>query len=213
LLAAVQAASAAAYERESAGELMVWPLATLTPALVLHGPTRRALPAAVSTHLSSWVARNPVLVAGLPQRVASLAPAVQEGLRFGVRHGLLELREGRVRGTVRGTARLEGELAGRSGRCRRVADQRCPGRAGAAERPGWLIPGASSCWSESSERMRTESNGAAALDRDLVLHWHVVGEEEEKRPGNERKRSLGGEAHGYCARTDEHRIFDCTSKN
>jgi hypothetical protein len=41
----------------------------------------------------------------------------------------------------------------------------------------------------------------------------LLGEEEEKRPGNERKRSLGGEAHGYCARTDEHRIFDCTSKN
>lgn len=110
LLAAVQAASAAAYERESGGELMVWPLVTLAPPLVLHGPTRRALPAAVSTHLSSWVARNPVLVAGLPQRVASLAPAVQEGLRFGLRHGLLELQEGRVRGTLRGAPRLEGEL-------------------------------------------------------------------------------------------------------
>lgn len=110
LLATVQAASAAAYERESGGELMVWPLVTLTPSLVLHGPTRRALPAAVSTHLSSWVARNPVLVAGLPQRVASLAPAVREGLRFGLRHGLLELQEGRVRGTVRGVSRLEGEL-------------------------------------------------------------------------------------------------------
>ncbi|MDX3848495.1 three component ABC system middle component [Streptomyces europaeiscabiei] len=110
LLATVQASAAAAYERESPGELMVWPLATLIPSLVLHGPTRRALPAAVSTHLSSWVARNPVLVAGLPQRMASLAPAVREGLRFGLRHGLLELQEGRVRGTVRGVSRLEGEL-------------------------------------------------------------------------------------------------------
>ncbi|GLV79396.1 MULTISPECIES: three component ABC system middle component [Streptomyces] len=110
LLATVQAASAAAYERESGGELMVWPLAVLTPSLVLHGPTRRALPAAVSTHLSSWVARNPVLVAGLPQRVASLAPATREGLRLGLRHGLLELREGRVRGNLRGASRLEGEL-------------------------------------------------------------------------------------------------------
>ncbi|MFJ6900571.1 three component ABC system middle component [Streptomyces hokutonensis] len=110
LLATLQAASASAYAKESGGELMVWPLATLTPALVLHGPTRRALPAAVSTHLSSWVARNPVLVAGLPQRVASLAPAVREGLRFGLRHELLELQGGRVRGTVRGVSRLEGEL-------------------------------------------------------------------------------------------------------
>jgi hypothetical protein len=110
LLATVQAAAAAAYERESDGELMVWPLATLTPSLVLHGPTRRALPTAVSTHLSSWVSRNPVLVAGLPQRAASLAPAVREGLRFGLRHGLLDLQEGRVRGTLRGVSRLEGEL-------------------------------------------------------------------------------------------------------
>ncbi|MGW6318796.1 three component ABC system middle component [Streptomyces sp. NPDC055099] len=106
LLAAVQAAAAAAYERES-GELMVWPLATLTPALVLHGPTRRALPVAVSTHLSSWVSRNPVLVAGLPQRSASLTCAVQEGLR----HGLLTLQDGRVRGVLRGVSRLEGEVA------------------------------------------------------------------------------------------------------
>ncbi|MFK0288054.1 three component ABC system middle component [Streptomyces sp. NPDC090499] len=110
LLATIQAASAAAYERESGGELMVWPLVTLTPPLVMHGPTRRALPTAVSTHLSSWVARNPVLVAGLPQRAASLAPVVQEGLRFGLRHGLLELQGGRVRGTLRGVSRLEGEL-------------------------------------------------------------------------------------------------------
>lgn len=110
LLATIQAASAAAYERESGGTLMVWPLVTLTPSLVLHGPTRRALPSAVSTHLSSWVARNPVLVAGLPQRVDSLAPVVREGLRFGLRHNLLELHEGRVRGTLRGVSRLEGEL-------------------------------------------------------------------------------------------------------
>ncbi|MGV9394176.1 three component ABC system middle component [Streptomyces olivaceus] len=111
LIAAVQAAAAAAYARESDGELMVWPLAMLTPALVLHGPTRRALPAAVSTHLSSWVSRHPVLVAGLPQRTASLAPVVREGLRFGLRHGLLALEGGRVAGALRGVSRLDGEAA------------------------------------------------------------------------------------------------------
>ncbi|ARH89027.1 three component ABC system middle component [Streptomyces sp. MOE7] len=109
LLAMVQAAAAAAYARES-GELMVWPLATLTPSIVLHGPTRRALPASVSTHLSSWVSRHPVLVAGIPQRAASLAPSVREGLRFGLRHQLLELEGGRVRGVLPGISRLDGEL-------------------------------------------------------------------------------------------------------
>lgn len=110
LLAVVQAAAAKAYERERA-ELMVWPMAPLVSALVLHRPTRAALPRTVSTHLSSWVSQYPVLVAGLGPRTSSLLPSIREGLRFGLRHELLALERGRLRGLLGSTRGLEGELA------------------------------------------------------------------------------------------------------
>jgi Family of unknown function (DUF6521) len=90
LIAAVIAASAGGYE--SAGDRpMIWPLVFVTGPLVLHRPTRDALPASTTTHLASWVSKNAVLRAGFPARAQALAPAVREGLRFGIRHHTLTI--------------------------------------------------------------------------------------------------------------------------
>ncbi|SDS54911.1 hypothetical protein SAMN05216371_0140 [Streptomyces sp. TLI_053] len=110
LLAAVQSCAARAYERESGGRLMVWPLSFVVAPLVLHRPTRQALPGSVRTHLSSWVSDHPVLVAGLPARTASLLPSIREGMRFGVRHRMLAVEQGAVRGLLGGPGRSEDEL-------------------------------------------------------------------------------------------------------
>lgn len=64
-------------------------LAFLVPPLVLHGPTRRALPP-LNTRLASWATRNPLLRAELAVRAPRLTPITRRALRFGVRHGLIE---------------------------------------------------------------------------------------------------------------------------
>ena len=94
---------------ESGGTEMSWPLLFLIPPLVLHRPTRNALPRDTRTHLSTWVAREPVLRAGFPDRAAAMSPLVREGLRFGLRHGVLLMTGGTVRGADVGAAPL-GEL-------------------------------------------------------------------------------------------------------
>jgi len=97
LLAAVIAAGAAGYERENQNP-MPWPLSFVIAPLALHRGTREALPSSLATHLGAWVSRNPVLRAGMPLRVRALIEPVREGLRFGLRHGLLTVEEG---GTLR----------------------------------------------------------------------------------------------------------------
>jgi ABC-3C biological conflict system middle component len=90
LLAMVEAT--AAYHYGAAGhKRMNWTLSFVVAPLVLHGPTRDVLPPRVSTHLSTWISRQPLLLAGFPARVNSLAPAVRAGLRFGLRHEVIRL--------------------------------------------------------------------------------------------------------------------------
>ncbi|WP_217178960.1 three component ABC system middle component [Streptomyces sp. AC495_CC817] len=111
LVAAVAATAARAYEREASGRLMPWPMAFVVAPLVLHRPTRQALPTSTRTHLTKWVADHPALVAGLAARSTSLAPSVREGLRFGLRHQMLTIEQGYLRGRIPSTSRIEGELA------------------------------------------------------------------------------------------------------
>lgn len=111
LVAAVAATAARDYERGSSGRLMPWPMVFLVAPLVLHRPTRQVLPASTRTHLTSWVASHPALVAGLPSRGTSLAPAVREGLRFGLRHRMLTIEQGCLKSGVVSKSRTEGELA------------------------------------------------------------------------------------------------------
>ena len=96
LLAAV--VSQAAWSFEQTRDPMNWPLAFLVPPLVLHRPTRLALPRDTRTHLSTWLSRQPVLRAGFPARAAAMTPLVREGIRLGLRHDVLALSEGRMRG-------------------------------------------------------------------------------------------------------------------
>ena len=99
LIATIESTAAYEYER-TADQAMRWPVAFLVVPLVLHRPTREALPRDTRTHLSTWVLRNPVLRAGFPERVRSLVPVVHEGLRFGLRHGVLSADDGYLRGVL-----------------------------------------------------------------------------------------------------------------
>jgi hypothetical protein len=104
LLAAIESASARAHGAGASGRPMPWTMIFLIAPLVLHRPTREALPMTAATHLSTWVARHPLLRAGFPRRASALVPAAQEGLRFGLRHGVLSIDGGGVlNGTVRAT--------------------------------------------------------------------------------------------------------------
>ncbi|MET8748421.1 three component ABC system middle component [Streptomyces sp. NPDC004728] len=98
LVAAVEATAARDFEHESSGKLMPWPVAFLVAPLVLHRPTRQALPSSTRTHLPNWIADHPALVAGIAARSASLDPAIREGLRFGLRHQMLAIEQGHLRG-------------------------------------------------------------------------------------------------------------------
>jgi len=95
LLAVLLAAAAGDYEQEAG---MPWPLAFLVLPVVLHRPTRNALPRDTRTHLSTWIRREPVLRAGFPERAAAMTPRTREGLRFGLRAGILTLDRGNVLG-------------------------------------------------------------------------------------------------------------------
>ncbi|GGZ97048.1 three component ABC system middle component [Streptomyces bluensis] len=111
LVASVAATAARDYEREASGRLMPWPMVFVVAPLVLHRPTRQALPTSTRTHLTKWVADHPALVAGLAARSTSLEPSVREGLRFGLRHQMLTIEQGSLRGRIPSTSRIEGELA------------------------------------------------------------------------------------------------------
>jgi hypothetical protein len=90
LLALVIGACAAGYER-ARHEPIPWVLLFVAAPLVLHGPSRRALPRDTRTHFSTWIARNPDVLAGFPERVRGIAPRVREGLRYGIRYGVLSI--------------------------------------------------------------------------------------------------------------------------
>jgi hypothetical protein len=100
LIAAVITAAAGGYDRETQSPLP-WPLSFVIAPLVLHRETRETLPPSLATHLGAWVSRNPVLRAGLPLRALSLVEPVREGLRFGLRHGLLTVEAGGIRNAAR----------------------------------------------------------------------------------------------------------------
>lgn len=106
LVGAVVAWASNAY-RGVSGDPLPWPLAFVVPALVLHEPTRRALPGAASKRLLVWQRENEELVAGLPARCLALKPFTSAGLRAALRHGLLQadgaaLRSGPVRAAAPG---------------------------------------------------------------------------------------------------------------
>lgn len=95
LLALLLAGASTGYQRE-AQEGLPWALSFVVAPMVLHKGTRDALPQRVSSHLPVWIARHPSIRAGFPQRAASLAEPVRKGIRFGVRHGVIEIDGDRI---------------------------------------------------------------------------------------------------------------------
>ncbi|MGQ4479353.1 three component ABC system middle component [Streptomyces sp. SAS_276] len=93
LMAAVLANAAQGYEKETA-QAMPWVLGFVAAPMVLHQPTRKALPTSTRTHLGAWIGKNPVLRAGFPARAQALAQPVKEGTRFGLAHRALTLEPG-----------------------------------------------------------------------------------------------------------------------
>ena len=96
-IAVVLAHAASGHERRTD---LAMPLALcfLVAPIVLHGPTRNALPRKVTTKPGPWLDAHPLLRAGFATRARSVVPAVRAGLREGVRAGLLELSGERVVG-------------------------------------------------------------------------------------------------------------------
>jgi hypothetical protein len=109
LLAAITAGAASEYQRR-AQEPMPFPLAFITPPLVLHYDTRRVLPSRVDSHLSKWVVDHPAIVVGFGARARALVDPVREGIRFGLRTRALTLEEGALVGRTRGTPARLGDV-------------------------------------------------------------------------------------------------------
>ncbi|MGW6294223.1 MULTISPECIES: three component ABC system middle component [unclassified Streptomyces] len=95
LIAALLASTAEGHAKETSQGVPVV-LSFVAAPLALHRGTREALPASTATHLATWVSRNPVLRAGLPQRAVSLVEPVRAGIRFGLAHDVLSLDRDRL---------------------------------------------------------------------------------------------------------------------
>jgi hypothetical protein len=109
LLAVLLAAAAYDYEKaKRRNDRMPWPLGFLVLPLVLHRPTRAELPRDTRTHLSTWIRKHPLLRAGFPNRAAAMVPLTREGIRFGLRAGVLDIDGSTLRGGE--TRRPSGEL-------------------------------------------------------------------------------------------------------
>lgn len=86
-------AQAAAEHEARADSGLPFSLAFLVAPIVLHGPTRQALPRQARSKMALWLEEHPVQRAGLGRRAASLTPAVRAGIRYGLRSGALALNE------------------------------------------------------------------------------------------------------------------------
>jgi anti-sigma factor RsiW len=66
-------------------------LCFLVAPMVLHAPTRGALPRRVTARFGGWLGANPLLRADMASHARAVAPAVRSGLREGLRAGVLTL--------------------------------------------------------------------------------------------------------------------------
>jgi hypothetical protein len=104
LVALLLAAAAEGHARDT-GQGVPVVLSFVAAPMVLHRGTREALPASTATHLATWVSRNPVLRAGLPQRAVGLVEPVRAGLRFGLAHNVLVIDHDRLSAVARKRSR------------------------------------------------------------------------------------------------------------
>lgn len=95
--------SARAYAGQANAPAMPFPLAFVVLPLVLHRPSRQALPRDTRTYLTAWLGRHPVVRAGFPGRAQALVGHTREALRFGERSGVLSMTGAGVQGQVDAT--------------------------------------------------------------------------------------------------------------
>lgn len=67
------------------------PLLYLAPAVVLHGPTRSALPRTTSARMLNWCQTHPAELFDLAQRTRALRDHVSEACRLALNHGVLRV--------------------------------------------------------------------------------------------------------------------------
>lgn len=90
-LLATLTANAALQYRSNSEHAMPWVYSYIVAPLVLHRGTRESLPRNIRANLNTWVAEHPIEHAGFAPRAESLRDFVQEGLRFGLRTGLVSI--------------------------------------------------------------------------------------------------------------------------
>jgi hypothetical protein len=84
-----------------AGQGLPWPLAHVVASVILHSPTREALPRSTARRLLGWRRENELLLADAPRRAVALRPYVDLGLRVGLRTSTLAFEGATLRGRAR----------------------------------------------------------------------------------------------------------------
>jgi hypothetical protein len=93
---AVLVNEAAAGHQDEGGAVLPFPLAFLVVRIVVHEPTRAAVPHTVRTAVDTWLQRQPKARVTIPPLAVELVPWVREGIRFGMRRGALRVEGGGV---------------------------------------------------------------------------------------------------------------------
>ncbi len=125
--------------QESRG--MPFSLAYLVLPLVLHKPTRDALPMNTRTSLAAWLEENPSVRIQFHERVKSLKPFVGEAIIFGTRYNWLSIQNGFIKSSLSDT-RIKGFLSKTQGEAREcVMRARLVGRWMAAAGPAETVMG------------------------------------------------------------------------
>lgn len=93
---AVLVNEAATGHHDEGGTALPFPLAFLAVPVVIHEPTRAALPYTVRTSVDTWLQRQPAARVTIPPLAAELVPWIREAIRFGMRRGALGVEHGGV---------------------------------------------------------------------------------------------------------------------
>lgn len=91
-LAVIVAEAATGYEAET-GRPLPFALAFVTVPIVLHEPTREALPT-IATSMYTWLDRHPQARVHIPPLAQQFVRFTREAIRFGVRGGALQFAAG-----------------------------------------------------------------------------------------------------------------------
>lgn len=80
-MAVLIALAARSYGERANGRPMPWMLAFIVIPLIVHRAVREQLPGSTAARFSKWIASQPLLHAGFPERAQALTPYVRRGLR------------------------------------------------------------------------------------------------------------------------------------